>query len=84
MKWQRVGDESERRALLFGSGFSTLAGMKEKKEKIKSTSKMYDSQIPKKLSPHKNYLYQEQMHFPKRVCVSSEPYMTTVIICSPR
>lgn len=39
LKWQRVGDESERRALLFGSGFSTLAGMKGKKKRLNQQAK---------------------------------------------
>ena len=48
--WQRAGGGSERGALLFGSGYSTMAGIK-KENKIKSASKMCNSKVPKELSP---------------------------------
>lgn len=32
--WQRVGDGSGRRALLFRSGYSTLAGIKKENKKL--------------------------------------------------
>lgn len=42
--WRRVGGGSERRVLVFGSGYSTQA-RKKKENKIKSASKTYNSEV---------------------------------------